>query len=515
MKKTFIYSIIILLAGCLASCEKNEGPVGAAEGTITFAPSAVKTRALIEDEAALQAVTFKVYDYLDDAEYINNKVAYADGAWAYTDEQTYLWKNGTHRLFGFSDGLGTLSEGKVAVSKVLTDQTQDDLLYSEIVKTTAAEWKSAAGHTTETPVSLNMKHLLSAVAITVQNFSGNVVTLNSVSKPAIPNSGSATVDFSGDAVAVEYGAVSVSGNFSTAADLSGVTLAAAVEATDDAEAKDGGKADVIAQAATETPGYWMVWPQTVAENTIKVTVNYTMSGNTYEKEVALPAATWEQGKKYAYTLAIYPTEVRLVFKVQPWDSVDGLEIDTETGSINMTNVTWQNTKVKLSEAGAVENTLNNDRYSVYMYKNPWVTKYVNGEPTDEWVQYDGYIPAQGYFTVNYPDAGVYKIQLIQAAYWGQPVPEGMYEIYIYHYNETSTDPNATGTWLKHNDTDGEAISQKTVYFQIRATSNVTAPHPEYRAQIDILFKADNSDEWVSAYSEIRANYACVIPAETE
>ena len=41
MKKTFIYSIIILLAACLASCEKNEGPVGAAEGTITFAPSAV------------------------------------------------------------------------------------------------------------------------------------------------------------------------------------------------------------------------------------------------------------------------------------------------------------------------------------------------------------------------------------------------------------------------------------------------------------------------------------------
>ena len=36
MKKTFIYSTIILLAGCLASCEKNEGPVGAAEGTITF-----------------------------------------------------------------------------------------------------------------------------------------------------------------------------------------------------------------------------------------------------------------------------------------------------------------------------------------------------------------------------------------------------------------------------------------------------------------------------------------------
>ena len=86
MKKTFIYSIIILLAACLASCEKNEGPVGAAEGTITFAPSAVKTRALIEDEAALQAQTFQVFDYLDGEQYIQNTVSYASGAWTYGHE---------------------------------------------------------------------------------------------------------------------------------------------------------------------------------------------------------------------------------------------------------------------------------------------------------------------------------------------------------------------------------------------------------------------------------------------
>jgi len=508
MKKTFIYSIIILLAGCLASCEKNEGPVGAAEGTITFAPSAVKTRALIEDEAALQAVTFQVYDYLDDAEYINNKVAYAEGAWAYTDEQTYLWKNGTHRLFGFSDGLGTLSEGKVAVSKVLTDQTQDDLLYSEIVKTTAAAWKAIEGNTAETPVSLNMKHLLSAVAITVQNFSGNEVTLNSVSKPAIPNSGSATVDFSGDAVAVEYGDVTVSGDFSTATALSGVTLAAAVEAaeaTDDTpavEAEDGGKVDVIGQAATTDPAYYIVWPQTIEEGSeIDVTVNYTMKGKTYNKTVKIPAGTWSAGKKYNYTLQIFPTDVRLIFKVMPWDSIEVGDIDTSTGSINMTNVTWQNTKVKLTADGEETNTLVNNAYSVYMYKDPYV------QSGDSWTQYDGYIPAQGYFTVNYPDAGVYKIILIPA-YGETEVDASKYQILIY---DNSTDPAA----FRAIKTDGEDISLNTVYFRVCAADGITAPHPEYRAQIDILFKADGSDEWVSAYSEIRANYACVIPAETE
>ena len=509
MKKTFIYSIIILLAACLASCEKNEGPVGAAEGTITFAPSAVKTRALIEDEAALQAVTFKVYDYLDDAEYINNKVAYSDGAWAYTDEQTYLWKNGTHRLFGFSDGLGTLSEGKVAVSKVLTDQTQDDLLYSEIVKTTAAEWKSAAGHTTETPVSLNMKHLLSAVAITVQNFSGNEVTLNSVSKPAIPNSGSATVDFSGDAVAVEYGEVSVSGDFSTATALSGVTLAAAVEAaeatgdTPAVEAKDGGKADVIAQAVTTDPAYYIVWPQTIEEGSeIAVTVNYTMKGKTYNKTVKIPAGTWSAGKKYNYTLQIFPTDVRLIFKVMPWDSIEVGDIDTSTGSINMTNVTWQNTKVKLTADGEETNTLVNNAYSVYMYKDPYV------QSGDSWTQYDGYIPAQGFFTVNYPTSGLFKIELIPA--YGQTeedLDRSKYEIWIYEY---PAEGEETGSFRAIN-ADGETITNNTVYFQVRAAASQDGA--EHKAQIDILFKpAGEGSEWISAYSEIRANYACVIPA---
>ena len=198
----------------------------------------------------------------------------------------------------------------------------------------------------------------------------------------------------------------------------------------------------------------------------------------------------------------------------PWDSVDGLEIYTETGSINMTNVTWQNTKVKLSEAGAVENTLDNGNYSVYMYKKPWVTKYVDGEPTDEWEQYDGYIPAQGYFTVNYPNAGLFKIELKPAVKdpQGEYFDASKYEIWIYEY---PAEGEETGSFRPIK-ADGETISQKTVYFQVRATSNVTAPHPEYRAQIDILFKpAGEGSEWISAYSEIRANYACVIHAETE
>ena len=78
-----------------------------------------------------------------------------------------------------------------------------------------------------------------------------------------------------------------------------------------------------------------------------------------------------------------------------------------------------------------------------------------------------------------------------------------YAIYIY---DTST-----GQWNTHNQTnqtDGETITDKTVYFQVRATGKDAASH---KAQINIWIKSGDG-EWVSAYSEIRSNYALVIPA---
>jgi hypothetical protein len=310
---------------------------------------------------------------------------------------------------------------------------------------------------------------------------------------------------------VEYGDVTVSGDFSTATALATTTLEAAVEAqeaTDDSpavEAKDGGKVDVIGQAVTTAtdPAYYIVWPQTIEEGSeIAVTVNYTMKGKTYNKTVKIPAGTWSAGKKYNYTLQIFPTDVRLIFKVMPWDSIEVGDIDTSTGSINMTNVTWQNTKVKLTADGEETNTLVNNAYSVYMYKDPYV------QSGDSWTQYDGYIPAQGFFTVNYPTSGLFKIELIPA--YGQTeedLDRSKYEIWIYEY---PAEDEETGSFRAIK-ADGETITNNTVYFQVRAAKSQDGA--EHKAQIDILFKpAREGSEWISAYSEIRAKYACIIPA---
>lgn len=532
MKKAFTYSALVLLLAATA-CNKTES-VSLGEGGISFAPASVETRALIEDAAGLQAQTFQVYDLLDGASYINETISYADGAWNYASGDTYTWKNGAHKFFGYTSGAGELASNVLTVSKTLTtaDADQVDLLYSEIFSTTAADWKATAGNTVDTPVALHMKHLFSAVSITLKNCTDFEASVTKVTAPAIPNAGSATVSYAGNAADVTYTAPTVSGNFVSATPISSATALASQKSI-----------DVLKMAVADAKGYQMVWPQTLAEgeDAVTVTVSYTLNGTTYtDKTVTLPADTWEAGKKYDYELQILPSDIRLIFQVMPWDA-KGVDINSESGSINMSNVTWQNTVVTLNQGTASEttaNTLNNSAYSVYMYHNASVQvikRDSNGEPIHqvyaedtvgadgkehqagdpvvdeygnptvyemEWKTYD-YYPAQGYFTVNYPKAGKYRIGLIPA-YGQTTVNEEMYEIYIYDL--------ASKEWKKHNQTDGESISNKTVYFQVRASENVAAPHPEYKAQIDIWFKADGSDEWISGYSEIRANYACIIPA---
>ena len=499
MKKALTYSAIVLLLGFTA-CNKTDN-IEFGSGNISFAPASVGTRALIEDEAGLQAQTFQVYDYMGTTEYINNTIVYdaTEEAWVYGTEATYKWADGTHKFFGYTNGAGDFASNALSVAKTLTTAEADqvDLLYSNVFTTTAAEWK--ASKTTKDPVMLDFKHLLSAVSFMVTNATSNQVVLNSVDVK-IPNKGSATVDFSGEETAVTYGAVSQDGDFITAAALSDVTVA------------QDQLIDVLTQAAVTDTLYQMVWPQEFAEGSeLTVHVVYTMTTpganegddpieQHFEKDVKIPATTWAAGQKYVYMLKVYPTDVRLTFQVQPWVKVEVGDIDTSTGSINMTNVTWMNTKVTVG--GEEKNTVVNSAYSVTMYYHP----VVNGTVYEE---NNGYFPAQGYFTVNYPVSGLFKIDLIPA--YGQTeadLKKEMYDIYIYEYPE---DDDSEGSF-RAIDPDGEPISQNTVYFQVRASSSVAATHPEYRAQIDIWFKPDGSDEWISAYSEIRANYALIIPA---
>ncbi len=565
MKKAFTYSALVILLAATA-CNKTES-VSLGESGIRLAPASVETRALIEDAAGLQAQTFQVYDLLDGASYIDDVIAYADGAWNYASENTYSWKAGAHKFYGFTQNAGTLTGNALTVSKTLTtaEADQTDLLYSEVFSTTAADWKADAAHTVDTPVALHMKHLFSAVSITLKNCTDFDASVTKVTAPAIPNAGSATVSYAGDAVDVTYDAVSASGSFVSATPINAATALASQKSI-----------DVLKMAAADAKAYQLVWPQTLAEgeDAVTVTVSYTLNGTTYtDKTVALPADTWVAGKKYDYELQILPSDIRLVFVVQPWDSGEAGDIDTSTGSINMSNVTWMNTKLMVNDV--LTNTVNNAGYSVTMYKDPYltITKYPadvyqtyeedvyqtyeedvydgetiihyagdqvldeNGDPIilhhagdqvldeennpiilhhegdlildenghqdyQKGTQYSGYYPAQGYFTVNYPKAGLFKIELIPA-YGETEVDPSKYQILIY---DNSTNPAA----FRAINPEGETITNNTVYFRITAAANQDGA--QHKAQINIWFKPTGSEEWISAYSEIRANYALVIPA---
>ena len=490
-----LYIIGIAFTLVFVACDKAGETIDENNGAvITFAPETIRTRALINNVTDLHSHTLRVFDFWDgqtSGPYINNTLLYSqsNSTWQYGSTDTYYWKDGTHKFFGFMDKLGTLgSDNKVSVTKTLTTSAEDqlDLLYSEVFSTTAADWKANPEHNATTPVPLAFKHLLSSVAIVVKNCTDSDITLNSVGI-SIPNNGSASVNYGGNAVAVTYGDVSASSTpFISATALSDLSIAS----------QDS--VDVFAQAkmAAEDYSYYVIWPQEINEESpVSVDVSYTPDGaeEALVKTVSLPATTWEPGNKYLYVLRILPTGVVLTFKVLPWEKVDVGSIDTKTGSINMSNVTWMNTKVRLTQTGDELNSVVISLYTVNMYYKPWV----NGS------QISGFLPAQGYFTVNYPTSGKFKIGLIPA-YGETEVDESKYAIYIYHKN------GDTGTWVAQN-ADGETITNDTVYFQVRPT--MSAPDGnEYKAQVDIWFKPTGSDEWVSAYSEVRANYALTIPA---
>lgn len=518
MKKVFAYSAIVLLLATAVARNKTDSAISG-DGQIRFALTSPETRALVENVNDLQATqTIKVFDLLGGANYFDadETVSYSGGAWNFDSGKGYTWKAGTHKFFGYTNEAGTFADGVLTVSKTLTtaDANQVDIVYSNIVSKTAEQAKAD----NYKAVTLNMSHLFSAVAISLKNATSAPVTVKSVTTN-IPNQGSATISYAGDEPVVTPGEVTQDGQFIVGTALSNVEVAA------------NGIVDVLGQAAATEDTYWLVWPQTLAKGDVKVTVSYTMNNKDYDDvEVSLPATPeggWARGNKYLYTLNIYPTEVQLIFKVQPWDQ-QTQTINTATGSINMSNVTWMNSKVFVGDV--LENTLYISRYSVYMYKNAYlaVPQYYEedeyaedgttiihkqGDPIldDEGNQtYEKgsaypqtYVPAQGYFTVNYPSSGLFLITLIQAAYWNNPVPEGMYEIWIYDDSTKAFRPMKPA---------GETITNNTVYFQVRATSNVPATHEEYRAQVDIFFKPTGGTEWISAYSEVRANYACVIPA---
>lgn len=463
MRKNILYTAVILALAALAvSCNKVDNNL-AGDDLISFAPQAAGTKAMLNNETDLRTQTFAVKDIVDGALYVENTIVY-NGGWAYTDpaDAKYLWKNGTHNLFGYT-AMGTFAGTTLTMpsTTLTTAYDQTDLLYSDIVTTTADAWKAA--NVKGDPVPLHFHHLLSAVSITVENHTPTDIVINSASVN-LPNQAAPKINFTGTTPVPAIGTLT-KGDFIATAMSAPVTLAAS------------DSLDVLAQAKLASkaqPAQCMIWPQTLAANDAQVTISYVQDGETKSATVSIPEGTvWNAGKINAYNILIRPTSIELVFEVQPWQKVEGIDkIDTATGSINMSNVTW------VQQIVNGKNTVDNSDYgTVYLIKNG-----------------DNYTPARGYFTVNYPTEGTYEISLIPA-YGGS---EDDLQYFSVSPSGKQTLPVVNGI-------------PQTIYFTISANNPGTAKRV---AAINITITPKDGEP-VSAYSEIRANYTLTINADPE
>ncbi len=552
MKKLSIYLTISVMAVLAVACSKNGSqvdptkPEAAKEANIGFGSASAKAPGALEINTE-KPMRIRVFDFYtkqgaEEIKYIDDLIQEATtaGAWAFVSENEYAWKKGTHKFFGWvtKDAAGQDVSGLSfnEDTKVLTlSASNTDYQYSTLQ---TVEWPDAT--LTDGTVPMTVKHLTAALKLKVTNMmeSEQTVAVTSVTLKNVVTTASATVDYSETAEGAEGKAVvtygeGTTGNLSLPA-IASTTLAAAGSVVSDmtyvwpqsvnpipAEAEPG-------EEGSEEEGGEDEGSEETPAVVATVDVAYTLGGTAKTTTMTLPAAKWEAGNCYTLDLQIVNKNIVLVFKVQPWDASeqDG-EINTSTGSINMSNVTWMNTKVKLTAEGEEVNTVNNSGYAVNMYYQPYVK---NGETWTQYTANNGYFPAQGYFTVNYPVAGLFKIGLIPA-YGETEVSPEFYEIYIYEYptkKEVDGVEVEVPGFFRPIDPDGEEISMNTVYFQVRAAGPKDAQGEEgdddyvpafdgqdgaeHKAQIDIWFKPDGSSEWISAYSEIRANYALTIPA---
>ena len=496
MKRLFQYTAIVIALSFAASCNNIEEGTTTESGLIRFEPQSIKTKALVTPDNVTGEI-FDVWDFMGTTVHIQDSIYHSGGDWKYKSSTTasYPWKSGAHKFFGYTRrNAGSFDQStmiwSISERTITAGKNQTDLLYSSIKDTTATGWKN--GHQKDDPVLLQFHHLLSAIRITMVNGSGAQVTVTNASV-TLPNTGSASVSFAGTTAEPSYAtSITTTGNFGS---FTSQTMSA------------GDSLDVLTGAVlSDKATAYVIWPQDIDDDdvTISFDLAYGTNAATTIPPVTIPAGTWEAGKINNYKLVIYPEFIKLIFEVQPWEKVEVDPIDTSDGSINMTNVAWMNTVVKVN--GQDTNTVVNNKYLVNMFYHPTV----NGQT---YTATNGYFPAQGYFTVNYPLKGKFKIGMIPA-YGETTVDESMYEIWVYDetvtphaFRQMKADGEDLDDWREYEGTVLKGAN--TIYFQVRATGQDSARHT---GQIDIWFLPEGSDEWISAYSEIRANYALVIPA---
>ena len=359
MRKTTIYYSLIL-AGALALCgcqEKVPAPGnGVLDAEIFLSAGTPATKGFIDSQEQFDntATVIKVYDFvtgsdgeagtaeakhIDDA--IHGLIA-RDGTWAYTSGDThYHWtKKGTHRFFGWlttaPDGTAfasasapTWTEGFKTLSIPLTMDTttpQFDFVYSDIVT------RDSSDPNQHGKVELQFSHLFSALAVTMENISDDVIHLQDVSIQEFYNKRTATLNYN---VAMPEGETVTDPGIA----ITGTEGSDFLVKTYPASLNKNDKIDLYTGTAAGTDhDFILMWPQSLDDMAgAKISVRYTVEDDFEEDgttlkvhEKVLPltgigAGTnlfnegMEAGKRYALNLQFMGKVINLTLNVLPWD----------------------------------------------------------------------------------------------------------------------------------------------------------------------------------------------------
>lgn len=345
--KTIHYMMIAAALLVTVSCNKSENTSGNEESIRFAAP--VQTKAY--SDPADHSYVFQVRDILNNGvtPHINNRLAYANGAWGYAtgEQDQYKWNNGSHNLFGWLETDGYVNSAtyfgsapslsgtppttlNIPAVNMTNVTKQYDFVYSQSVQrnTIANDYSD---------VPLVFKHLFAQVGISFkadpaldpsENPTIYEVYLNSHFK----NKKSATISFAsaGDP-AVVYNDEASTGLFAdknSSMASSGIVYGASTTAF-----------DVLSQTQSGSKSFYYVWPQTAADlqsvSDPVITVKYLFPGEGSAREIEMPfpaGTSWEAGKKYSYTISYMGGILKVNETVLPWDyeSTDGLEASTQS-----------------------------------------------------------------------------------------------------------------------------------------------------------------------------------------
>lgn len=362
MRKSYINGLVVIIFSAVlaASCERVETPLeeGMTDELIRVEAqgSDMQTRGLLNSADLKKAGTkVKVYDYLtgfsgtikdadgnaiapDDAGgvmYIDDAVTYgADGNWKFSSYDWRWTRTGTHNFYGWltkdKDGLtpASLVSGwtpaidaynKLTVPAItMTPSTsQFDFSYSDVVPVDV----KATGFNPEGTIELPLKHLFSALAMTIENAGDDQITLVSATVSGINNTKKASMSYASSPVEPAFSSSSSSNflaNLGSGVELNNGTI------------RDLYTGDVAGSAHN----FILMWPQTASEMAAaSVTINYTIAGAYAEDgttlqvfDLTIPlnknndfAEGLKAGYKYALNLKFAGKTIDLKLTILPWD----------------------------------------------------------------------------------------------------------------------------------------------------------------------------------------------------